>query len=59
MAELEGMVAEIVYRNEDNGFTVMEVACGQESVTAVGSIAFLQQGEQVHLWGYWVEHPEY
>lgn len=59
MAELEGMVAEIVYRNEDNGFTVMEVACGQESITAVGSVAFLQQGEQVRLWGDWVEHPEY
>ena len=33
---LEGTVEDIVFHNEDTGFTVMEVAAGEALITVVG-----------------------
>jgi hypothetical protein len=38
---LEGIVESIVFRNEENGFTVMEVNTGEDYVIAVGSIPLI------------------
>lgn len=61
MAEITGLIEEIVFRNEDNGFSVVEIRDEDTNsiVTAVGSFPFLSIGERVRLTGEWVRHPEY
>ncbi len=59
MEQLEATVSDITYRNEENGYTVMQVRAGRDKVTVVGALPELSSGEQVILSGSWVEHPQY
>ena len=43
--EINGTVEKITYRNEMSGYTVAEVRSGRESVTVVGSMPFLAEGD--------------
>ena len=36
LLRLEGVVENVVYRNEDNGYTVLELSDGDDYITAVG-----------------------
>ena len=56
---VEGMVEDIIYSNEINGYTVCDIKCDQNTVTAVGYMPFLNVGETVKITGKWVNHPEY
>ncbi|MBP3437531.1 MAG: ATP-dependent RecD-like DNA helicase [Clostridia bacterium] len=57
---LKGSVEGIVYRNEENDYTVLEIITEQgELHTAVGMIAAVAEGEDVILYGNWVKHAEY
>ncbi len=57
---LWGSVEEVVYHNEDNDYTVMELIDREgKLVTAVGKIAYVAEGEEVTLYGGWVTHAEY
>ena len=57
--KLEAIVEETVFRNEENGYSVVEVRTGRASITAVGILPALAAGEQVILTGQYVEHPQY
>jgi exodeoxyribonuclease V alpha subunit len=59
MVELEGVIEEIVFRNESNGFTVLELKIEKDLITAVGCIPFAHEGERVKLGGEWTQHPDY
>ncbi|MGN1098065.1 MAG: AAA family ATPase, partial [Clostridia bacterium] len=59
MITLEGEVYEIVYINEDNGYTVCEVDVNGELTVAVGHMPFITPGETVRLTGVWSTHAEY
>ena len=61
MVEITGVIEEIVFRNEENGFTVMEIRNDEDRglVTAVGSLPFANQGEKVRIVGEWTMHPDY
>ncbi len=56
---LEATVAQTTYRNEDNGYTVLQVRQGKEYVTVVGTMPELSPGEQVVFTGKYIEHPQY
>ncbi|SDN37190.1 ATP-dependent RecD-like DNA helicase [Acetanaerobacterium elongatum] len=56
---LEGTVETIVYHNDDSGFTVIEVNCGGELITAVGELGSLGEGEEVRLMGQYATHASY
>lgn len=56
---IEAVMEETVFRNEENGYSVVQVKIGRESVTAVGALPALAAGEQIMLEGAWVEHPQY
>lgn len=58
MLELTGTVETIVYRNEKNGYTVIELA-GDEEITAVGIMPDVNPGEEVKLIGSYKKHPSY
>lgn len=56
--ELAGTVDEIIYTNEENGYTVlrMETDSG-EQVTVTGCLPFSAPGEQLIVSGTWTRHP--
>ncbi len=57
--QLEAIVEETVFRNEENGYSVIEVRVGRSNITAVGILPALAAGEQVILTGKYIEHPQY
>ena len=57
--ELEGQVETIVYRNDENGYTVIELAGETEMITAVGIMPLISVGEHVKLYGTYKNHPSY
>ncbi len=59
MEKLEGNVKRIVFRNPETGFAVVKLESGREEQTAVGNIAFLNEGEYVVLLGRWRKNPVY
>ena len=59
MEVLKGYVSRIVFRNENNAYTVFELVQGTETVTCTGIIASLTEGESCILSGRMVSHPVY
>ena len=57
--EVCGEVERIVYRNEENEYTVIELNCGDESITAVGTMPLVYEGEELKLVGTFTSHPSY
>ncbi|MBR5315061.1 MAG: AAA family ATPase, partial [Clostridia bacterium] len=58
--ELSGTVETIIYQNEENGYTVCEIATDDdELVVAVGEMPFLGAGEMIRVIGEWVVHASY
>lgn len=56
---LEGMIEDIIYKNEANGYTVCEIRREKDVVTAVGYMPFINTGETIKANGKWVTHPDY
>ncbi len=59
MTSIEGTVLGIVFRNDENGWTVMEIDFGGELTTAVGCMPHIHEGEFVRLFGAWTAHRVY
>lgn len=59
MEQRKGYVEHIIYRNNDNGYTVLNLVSGGEEVVCVGSFRTVDQGENLELTGNFVEHPVY
>lgn len=59
MIDIEGVVEEIIFRNEQNGYTVLELSTQGLVVTAVGYMPYVNIGERIKIEGEWVEHPDY
>lgn len=57
LTELAGTVDEIIYANEENGYTVLSLDTGGETVTVTGCLPFAAPGEQLVLGGAWTRHP--
>lgn len=57
--ELNGQVEAIVYRNEENGYTVIELAGEDSMITATGVMPLVSVGETVKLFGVFKTHPSY
>ncbi|MEM7601372.1 MAG: ATP-dependent RecD-like DNA helicase, partial [Verrucomicrobiota bacterium] len=52
--EVEGTVHSIVFHNEENGYTIMQVATEKEGhLTVLGNIPAVVEGEQVRASGQW------
>lgn len=57
---LKGTIENVVYRNEENDYTVMEISDSENSlITAVGVIPMAFEGECVVLQGRWTFHKEF
>lgn len=59
MEKLEGFIDHIIYRNSDNGYTVMVLTTQDGEVTCVGTFSYINEGESVVLEGQYTAHPSY
>ena len=57
--KLEGYVEHIVYRNEENGYSVLNLVSEGQEITVVGSFHYISEGELLELTGSYTEHPLY
>lgn len=57
--KLEGYVEHIVYRNEENGYSVLNLVSEGRELTVVGSFYYISEGELLELTGSYTEHPLY
>lgn len=59
METVTGYVQHIVYRNDDNGYTVMHVMADEDEITCVGVFHMISEGECVEMEGEYTIHPSY
>ena len=59
MEEITGYVEKIIYRNADNGYTVLDFVASEELITCVGTFPVVGEGENLCLKGEYVNHPTY
>lgn len=56
---LEGIIEEIIFRNDDNGYTVAMLSHNEEYTTVVGKFLSVNVGENVRLSGKFVTNQKY
>lgn len=56
---LAGYVEHIIYRNADNGYTVLNLVSGEDEITCVGIFSAIAEGENIEAQGEYTEHPTY
>lgn len=57
LVELSGTIDSVIYKNEENGYTVLRLRDGDgESVTVVGCFPYASPGEAMIASGTWVNH---
>ena len=60
ISSLEGSVEGIIYTNEENGYTILELVTDKnELVTAVGIMPYVGEGETLKIYGKWVHNVKY
>ncbi len=59
MESIKGYVEKIVFRNSDNGYTVLSVVVDDDEVTCVGVFHYVNEGEFVELFGNYKSHNLY
>ncbi len=59
MEKLAGYVEHIIYRNADNGYTVLNLVSGEEEITCVGIFSAIAEGENIEASGNYTDHPTY
>ena len=59
MEQVKGYVEHIIYRNDDNGYTVMNLMNGEEEIVCVGNFRTIDLGETLEVFGNYTEHPMY
>ncbi len=56
---LSGTILSTIFRNDTNGYSVISISVEQEVETVVGCFPLFSDGESVHFYGSWDEHPIY
>lgn len=59
LEKIAGYVEHIIYRNADNGYTVLNLVSGEEEITCVGFFSAVAEGENIEASGDYTEHPTY
>lgn len=59
LTTIKGMVQEVIYRNEENNYTVVLVSFNDEMVTCTGKFPVINEGEWVELNGKFVLNQKY
>ncbi len=59
MEQLEASILGTVFRNEENGYSVLSVRSGRDECTVIGVMPEMAPGEQAIFTGEWTDHKQY
>ncbi len=59
MERIEGTIHDIVFKNDDNGYTIAHLKMDNGTVVIVGCMPTLAVGESIEVEGKWVNHKTY
>lgn len=59
METVKGFIDHIIYRNKDNGYTVLNLLTQDDEVTCVGFFKTMDQGETIEAQGEYTQHQIY
>lgn len=56
---LKGTIESIIFRNEENGYTVLELDNDKELITVVGTMGEVNEGDQIKVTGSYTSHHSF
>ncbi|MCI1269422.1 MAG: ATP-dependent RecD-like DNA helicase [Ruminococcus sp.] len=56
---IEGTVENVLFKNDSNGYIVLELDAGGELITVVGELGDVEDGEGLILEGYYITHQKF
>lgn len=59
METVKGFIDHIIYRNKDNGYTVLNLITQEDELTCVGFFKTMDQGETIEAQGEYTQHQVY
>lgn len=59
MKTIKGFIDHIIYRNKDNGYTVLNLLTQDDEITCVGFFKTMDQGETIEAQGEYTQHQLY
>ncbi|WP_129597542.1 ATP-dependent RecD-like DNA helicase [Anaerophilus nitritogenes] len=59
MVQIQGVLTDVIFQNESNGYTVAIVESEKDQITIVGYMPLLNKGETFLFSGKWIVHPTY
>lgn len=59
MVSIKGTVEGIIYRNEENGYTVFVLSTEENYETVTGTFPLIREGDFISVFGLFVEHDTY
>ncbi|OFI05029.1 ATP-dependent RecD-like DNA helicase [Clostridium acetireducens DSM 10703] len=59
MNNIEGIVESIIFKNSDNGYVVAKIKEEKSSITIVGYMPYIKEGQNLKITGEWTIHPEF
>ncbi len=59
METIKGFIEHIIYRNQGNGYTVLNLISDGAEITCVGFFKTMDQGETIEAQGEYITHPVY
>ena len=59
LLELTGSVEHIIYHNEKNQYTVLEMLGADEINTVVGTFPYISEGEELTIYGNMTSHSSF
>ena len=59
LQKLEGVVEHMIYENAETGYAVFEVNAGDQDIVVAGNVGSVDNGMNVTVYGYMVNHPSY
>ena len=57
--EIQGTVEDVIFHNDESGFTVIELSTEDEYITVVGVLPEIAAGEELRLKGIWASHQTF
>ncbi|MDO4730986.1 MAG: ATP-dependent RecD-like DNA helicase [Clostridia bacterium] len=59
LLEITGIIDRVIFKNQENGYTVLDIDCNGSLITAVGELPFINEGENIKAVGSFKEHPNF
>ena len=59
MSEIQGIIGDVVFHNEDNGYIIAHLNDNKQQITVVGIVPYIGEGQNLKLKGEWVNHPQF